>query len=227
MWLFRSWRRGVLISLGLGVVTTVLLAWGAAAIEDTNGLPFGPVAFCRGEFCVLWETDTSNLRTQTRWSVFAAGEPLRSPRALSDTAQRTPCRWSRAHWPDAKDVGHLHMEVASGWPMRSMVAEHRIPQFASSRELDAVSVVAGISIADGPSGLPRALPLRAIPVGFAVDSLLSTTTWWLLLFAFPTVRRIRRHRRGACLRCGYGPLPSRDARCPECGSIRGERPVAA
>ena len=62
----------------------------------------------------------------------------------------------------------------------------------------------------------RALPLRPIWPGFAINTISYVAILWLL-FAFPgALRRFIRRKRGYCTRCGYD-LRINPGRCPECG----------
>jgi len=80
----------------------------------------------------------------------------------------------------------------------------------------------------GPMDLPRGLPLRPLPLGFLLNTLIYAMIGSALLFAGTSLRRTIRRRRGQCLHCGYdlrgappGPLDAPDApetvQCPECG----------
>jgi hypothetical protein len=67
----------------------------------------------------------------------------------------------------------------------------------------------------GSSRAPRALPLRPISLGLALNTLFYTAACWTLLRGPSTLRRQRRQRHGLCLKCGY---PVRGlVNCPECG----------
>jgi hypothetical protein len=77
-----------------------------------------------------------------------------------------------------------------------------------------------------PMDSARFLPLRPIPLNFAINTAFFAATWWMLtavpLCGYRAVRRARRRRRGACIDCGYSHygLPASVARCPECGGSR-------
>ena len=66
------------------------------------------------------------------------------------------------------------------------------------------------------------LPYRLIPIGFAADMTLFGAAWMLLLAGPGLVRRVRRHRRGLCIECGYDLGHAGHDRCPECGSTIGD-----
>lgn len=126
---------------------------------------------------------------------------------------------------DALSDGPI-IELASGWPLRSMISVLTVNPDGSPPHV----ALSGIPLNSEPIPshfMPqaRALPLHIIPLGFAVNTALAAALWWLLLFAFPTTRRLLRHRRGACLKCGYGPLGTDG--CPECGWNRSGRASSA
>jgi hypothetical protein len=64
----------------------------------------------------------------------------------------------------------------------------------------------------------RALPLRPIWPGFAINTIFYAAVLWVL-FAVPVkVRRWRRIKRGLCAACGYSLHQSLSDKCPECGA---------
>jgi hypothetical protein len=64
------------------------------------------------------------------------------------------------------------------------------------------------------SGMPRVIPFRVLPLGFALNSLF----YALLVLLLFRVRALWRRHRGLCERCRYPLL--RSERCPECGLSR-------
>jgi hypothetical protein len=64
----------------------------------------------------------------------------------------------------------------------------------------------------------RAVPLRPLWPGFAINTILYAAILWLL-FTFPgAIRRRRRIKRGRCPRCAYDLRGSDPSACPECGA---------
>ena len=132
-------------------------------------------------------------------------------------------------------TNHDHTGVASrGWPLLSMSCEYdlnpnrqAIPPCAQSPagSVLTIRVISGIRTGavdpawiHGPDnrGLPRALPLRPIPVGFALNTLFYAAILWPLSYdPFVLLRRVIRKRRGLCPACGY-PVGESDL-CTECG----------
>lgn len=109
----------------------------------------------------------------------------------------------------------------AGWPMRSMEAKVDDARgvrggvlaprrwMARGRNLITVSYTQ-------PSVQP-VIPLRPRPLGTAVNSLMFSAPFLLVLLA-RAARRRRRDRAGRCLRCGYSRAGLTSAApCPECG----------
>lgn len=145
-------------------------------------------------------------------------------------------------WSETSRCGRVFV-IECGWPFVALGAEAlkegtvslgnppQAPEFPFSLELDT-----GVEVTwhwafmapefVDPDGtgygwgdpLPRVVPLRVLPVGFALG-----TVFWSGVIAGPgalfrLARRRRRQRRGVCAGCGYevGELAS----CPECGVRR-------
>ena len=65
--------------------------------------------------------------------------------------------------------------------------------------------------------VPRALPTRPIWPGFAINTIFYAAILWLLTLGPFTARRIIRHKRGHCIKCGYDLRGTSEGGCPECG----------
>ena len=73
----------------------------------------------------------------------------------------------------------------------------------------------------GTEVIPKVLPLRPIWLGFAINTVFYALILWLITLGPFSARRMIRHRRGLCIKCGYD-LRGRSggegiAGCPECG----------
>lgn len=220
-------RTGIVVALVLGVVTTIAVAWSSVWLAWPNG---GHQRFGwrrEGPYLVIFRLFASMPCTTVEWSIT---EDIESP-GYPERRDQLP-HWSNAWRTLAADPRvPLHAlkqrwfcEICFGLPFRALAVDHlRDGEPRGQRRWTRVS---GIPIDDAPIsgfGYLRTLPTRVLPLGFAIDTALFASTWWLLLFAFPTTRRLLRHRRGACLRCGYGPLGGHG--CPECGAGRDTLPV--
>ncbi len=62
----------------------------------------------------------------------------------------------------------------------------------------------------------RALPLRPLWPGFAINTLFYAVIIWLLTFGPLTLRRLIRHKRGLCTKCAYDLRHADHRVCPEC-----------
>ncbi len=61
----------------------------------------------------------------------------------------------------------------------------------------------------------RVLPLRPLPLGFAINTIFYATLLWLLIPGPFVLRRFLRVRRGLCPTCAY-PMGASSV-CTECG----------
>ncbi len=63
----------------------------------------------------------------------------------------------------------------------------------------------------------KALPLRPLWPGFAINTIFYAAILWLLAFGPFAVRRVVRRKRGHCIKCGYDLRGTEQEVCPECG----------
>jgi hypothetical protein len=110
----------------------------------------------------------------------------------------------------------LVVQTRAGWPL---------PAVKSSQSLMRSATMTQRAVYDRQWMLPvrlrndfehRALPLKPLWPGFAINTLLYAAVAWLLLFAPFALRRAARRRRNLCERCGY-PRGVSDI-CSECGA---------
>lgn len=126
-----------------------------------------------------------------------------------------PRRWLTFSEPE--DSFNIRQEFATGWPLLSLRAAHTIN----------VSAVGSTSEWSGYLRTPKweieKLPGTFVPFypiwpGFAINTLLYSAIVWLLILCPFTVRRIIRHKRGRCSKCGYDLNHADHDVCPECGT---------
>ena len=102
--------------------------------------------------------------------------------------------------------------ATAGWPLTCGSYEYNITDGVGS-------IKGGFELGDWPGRAggfgPRALPLRPVWPGFAVNTLLYGTLLCLLSYLAIAVRRFLRLRRGLCPKCAY-PM-GESAVCTECG----------
>ena len=121
--------------------------------------------------------------------------------------------WAGLRTPPATDY-EIRWVHAYGWPSVSMWRSY-LPFGKGYRK----KLVHGLELAFLPpdGGFPRALPLRPIWPGFAVNTLLYAAVLWLLTCGPLLVRRVVRRKRGLCPGCGYDLRHGGHGACPECG----------
>ncbi len=111
------------------------------------------------------------------------------------------------------------IEDVRGWPALSLYAAfHRSPvEFPYFYYADpGLDLPPLLPESNGLRLSPRALPLRPIWPGFAVNTIFYAALLWLPFAPF-TLRRLIRRRRGLCPACGYDLRHAEHEGCPECG----------
>jgi hypothetical protein len=117
------------------------------------------------------------------------------------------------------------MEHATGWPV---LAGWYSVSSAFQANTYRCSIDGGIGLnttVPGPfssdeGSMLRALPLRPIYPGLAINTTFYAALWLILLTTLRAVRRTRRRRHNRCPACAYdlsGLTPNPQLRCPECG----------
>lgn len=234
--------------LALGLSTSLLVAWAGALVDrsawpDTplTGEPVGSRTEMRG-----WLVEAGRDRTLS-WRTFNALDLWDEPPDF-DTPTNLPA-WSVGHAlpdqpgpfaPARQRTLDEAWEVSAGWPMRCVRAvrtagptEYALPGelvrggFAAMA-VDWPAATGAVEGADQirfdpwPVGPFAAIvPLRPMPIGLFVNTLVLAALWSILLLplcALRPLRRRRRRKRGRCVRCGHDRdgLPD-GAPCSECG----------
>ncbi len=196
-----------------GAVVNVAVAWGLAACLDIDG---------------GYET----VQTVRHWHVYRQEKPglvlvisQRFARTPDDLLSHPllPRNWLRGmkHRPDEPVYGLVpyFTGVAWGWPCKALWHDWEtvtVPQVNRNLK-NAIPLPSTIvfSRLDRVYSWPRGLPLRFVVPGFAVNTLLYATVFWLLICGPFALRRVIRVRRGLCPACAY-PMGESDV-CSECG----------
>jgi len=230
-------RRRLLIAaifLLAGAVVNVAVAWGCAAWADV--MIRSPVGLSGLSWLMtddytegISEDGTASL---LRWSS-NVGTLIYFERTRTATLDRTmrgslrmdelSPYWLHLDVPSAAyQSGRIDFENsftdARGWPALTMWSEYEWPPHGQT-----VVVKGGLPLSSRHSvsrryfspPLPRALPLRPIWSGFAVNTLFYATFLWLLICGPFVLRRFIRVKRGLCPACAYQRGESEV--CSECG----------
>ncbi len=128
-------------------------------------------------------------------------------------------RLDKAEYAEQYPTRTSHMDY--GWPVLSMWCWFR--EFRFDRTARGPELFGGLQLSDfaatGPRDIRwyrlRALPLRPIWPGFAINTVFYAGVLWLLIPGPFAMRRFIRRRRGLCPACGYPAGES--AVCSECG----------
>jgi hypothetical protein len=110
-------------------------------------------------------------------------------------------------------------DAAFGWPRPCLWHQILTSDNGSGSALTE-QMVGGLALSGTPTSRSdqfRALPLRPILGGIAMNAVLYAGAWSFILFAPGRIRRASRRRRGRCPRCGYDLKHDLAAGCPECG----------
>lgn len=240
--------------LALGLSTSVLVAWAGALVDrsawpDTllTGTPAGERTEMRG-----WLVEEGRDRTLS-WRTFGALDLWDEPPDL-ETPTRLP-EWSVGHdladqpgpfAPARERTLDVAWEVSAGWPMRCVRAVRNAgpAEFALPGEFvrggvaamavewpaptSAVRGARGIAIGAWPvGGLAAVVPVRPMPVGLLVNTVVFALLWSVALLPLVALRALRRWRRAGrnrCVACGYRREGLPDGTlCAECGRDPAER----
>jgi len=104
-----------------------------------------------------------------------------------------------------------------GWPLKAMTCSIHWKTQISNADI-IYTVHGGVQLTRDKDFTPRALPLKPVWPGFAVNVVAWGGAWWLAMAALVVGRRVIRRRANRCVACGYPRrgLPT-DFPCPECG----------
>ncbi len=234
------------VCLAIGALTTVIVAWVLAlrVVVPLRPMPsrFAIEGMYRGSDGEAWWyqvhrrpglTVVVRERSKGTWFV-STGEGIQG-HSFPWRGRQLPDAWLRATaagflqssdipgWarqPRHEPAGNGYLITAAsgrGWPCRALWYEAIISP--------------GTRVNRGGIDLPRSfrelgpgpvLPYRILAVGFSTETAFFAALWMLLLAAPGVLRRVRRHRGGQCLECGYDLRHVGHDRCPECGAATGD-----
>jgi hypothetical protein len=194
-----------LLSLALGGVTTVAVAWYCSARSRQPFPP--PIKASRPWPCPV----------PTDWPATAS-----EFRATQGFGLDSEAAWIRTS--GSKDFSHLARVHHAGWPFRALSTHQTLApsrwwvvETVNSRDTEGWVGAFAVPgwVPRPPAGPARVFPILPLWGGLVADIVLFASAW-LLLSMLPTLAvRRRRRRRGCCGHCGH-PLPG-SLLCPECG----------
>ncbi len=237
----------LLLSLGLGFIATVAVAWGLAAWLPQKGAGWEKRQIydpSRDDFsCLVMMSEYRRVAAVRRaWNVVypavhrivlpfrdAIADPLEvgghAPHLHGSSWGRAPAVLAEPRSSPQDGCDH-----ATGWP--ALAGWYGMSRTVSSSGGTQFDFLGGVELprpASAP-GYPflgswyeawklRALPLRPIWRGLAIDTAFYAGVSFLFLRGAAAARRAHRRRRARCTRCAYdltGLQPG--APCPECGA---------
>jgi hypothetical protein len=214
----RSLMFMLLLCLLLGILSTLALAWGCAALVNpcsaAGDFEHQPRPDGRSDVLVI----------QSRFGHTRINRAVCDQLILDDaTGGIRMARWSAR--------GEASSESRAGWPLRAFSCDNpdEVSIIINSSGMQMAgnggkSVRGGWELSPFAGGMFgkswRAIPLRPLWGGLLVDILVLATLWFALLAGMDAFRRSRRRERGLCPRCAYDLRSSgvTHKRCPECGT---------
>ena len=194
------------VFLLLGAIVNVAVAWGCASM---NAMKAGS-----GQPAASPEDDL------TWWDKYAphevSGPPIMSHTFSSGFGKVVTRMWERRRLDGTGRPGVIVLRVRTGWPMGSMEYSRWLVEPFVPQEI----VQAAIHTQRLPYviGKDDYLPLRPLWPRFAINTVFYAAILWLLTLGLLTARRMIRHKRGCCTKCGYDLRGAEHNACPECGA---------
>ena len=206
----KRWFTRLVVLLLLGAIVNVAVAWGCA----TWIVPL------KNDWAA-WQRQlgTPSLRSDYRrwWATYAPSgfqkEPVVAVRFANVCVTHVSMWKPVAFTPEGTFDHDLVLRIRAGLPLRAV-------EGASWRAAGTPTAGTPKVILDALVVLPAnrlKILLRPVWPGFAINTVVYAAILWLLALAPFTARRMIRHRRGRCRKCGYDLRGDFSASCPECG----------
>lgn len=138
--------------------------------------------------------------------------------------------WSRLgdhHNFDSSNGRFVEEEAAYGWPMYAMWCSYYTRAWEKDENGRRIYQPAEYeAVLQIPESLQRLspltlenhyLPLQPISLGFAGNTAIYASAWWIALVGIAKARRHLRRAKGKCISCAYDLRGITSDRCPECG----------
>ncbi len=219
----------VLLSLGLGVLTTYAVAWGISLSRDASllgsrsyglagraGAEWKAMIGARGGLAVVFAYSADPRRMGLDVGIDAEVGRVEVPRW---SVVRTE---SPAHLAVASGVAESGEETlwerATGWPMLAVVDRQIDDNLGGAR-----AAVKGHDLSLRFDGLPEPwteTTIAFLPIwrGFVIDVAVFGSVWMLVIVGVKWVVCRRRVAAGRCAKCRYDLKGLTSGVCPECGS---------
>lgn len=230
------WRHRLIMCAGLGVLTTIVIAWVCALLVNPKGNTRGPTLGIAAIDRDGWRwTLIGNVgfgSTQLLWTPWPVANLDRDNTPYNTgliPSWSVHARLSPESVPENSSYQIDFIEDARGWPLRAFRSWRKTHTHAQSMKIGGVmesvqvySPVQRFAWLEMPGWINRSIQPTGIPLmplwsGFLADSALFGATWFVMLFGPGMVRRGIRRRRGCCPMCAYDLRRNLDAGCPECG----------
>ncbi|MCH8825011.1 MAG: hypothetical protein IH984_16060 [Planctomycetes bacterium] len=210
-WLTRRALLRVLVSVFLGLITTIVVAWGFADLMVANRST--PKALLPVSHLNSWSVDIWHRTGAVTVSAMISGKSSDAIELLDSDVPR----WSRVRFLPAYRQGEpmpIVIDYAYGWPMLSM-------WYSKDAKRDWQT---GTVISQRTSGTlgNLNLPTKIIVWGFVGDVIFFALLFLLGLIVVKSARRRWRIQKGKCPICCYNLRSDFATGCPECGWQRAE-----
>ena len=219
----------------LGAIVNVAVAWGCAAflnlMANESSLLTWTLSENEGWYLRQWKKPGGVFYNSLRTTVLTTSNspPPRGPHPADVVPKQGELHIRHTEY--AREDSWIETRGVSfrGWPMLSMWCEY--PELGRAY---IVEISGGIELPLTEGGFAeyypgfrstwqKALPLRILWQGFALNTLFYAALLWIPFAPFQ-LRRYIRFRRGMCIKCGYDLRgtsrgTSGGKVCPECGTL--------
>jgi hypothetical protein len=236
-------RERIALTMLLGAITTVILAWLPAAlpIHRWSGADSGyrsyfvPPRILLGE-AVLFHRSDRPLDTHLYGSLTSTWLTGTINTSLGATIERNQITILDSAPFDPELTGNLppgagFYETRAGWPWRGLASR----SFPTPVTLRTGGVLQGdlgvIDCGAAPSWMRQKkrlqLPIMPLWPGLIGNLIVWSGFWLVILGLLGLARGVWRQRNGRCPKCSYSLTEGREPGCPECGLGRQVGPTAA